>query len=375
MKHVKMISPIAIIFAMAMIFPSLSAAEEEGGGEAMIAALPVSVEAWVDARAAYKSYSFDAEGVDDVNQSDVYVRYAGVGFHAEPNPHLEAQLVFLFEEFFAEPDGDNFGMDEGWLKVKYGGAYVSAGKMFPAFTYEDTDGIEDPLTWHFGDCRKTAVELGYENSYVALSAAFFNGDFDLTDDLGNPEDEAIDDYVIHARLTPMTGDDGYLLDFGFSYLSDFAETELDFGNAFFMSPVYEDPVPGYSGHAAFIAPVGSSYEFGLEAVYIASGEFDELNYVDLDGDQSSVSLMHAELSLAGDGKWWIGAGYDQISGLDWLGANEADPSLTPTRYAAWNAFAGAVIFENASVALQVAYGEDDEGDTALETYGRLLIEF
>jgi hypothetical protein len=63
-----------------------------------------------------------------------------------------------------------------------------------------------------------------------------------------------------------------------------------------------------------------------------------------------------------------------MGGFDWLGANARDPALTPHRFESWGGYAGLVINENASLALQVMSGRDDEGDRLLESTFQLLVE-
>ncbi len=362
-----------IISALLFITIKADAVEPERQSKAVESAGRILVHAFIDSRVGYKDFDWASNAADDLLLSDVYARYAGVGFIFKPNQYVEGYFLALFEEFFADPGGDNFDMDEGWIKLQYCNAFLRIGKLYAPFAHESTFGVEDPLTWHFADTRKSGAELGYDNDYLFMSGTLINGEFDTVDSLGNPDDERIDDYVLHLHLHPLAMSDDYELEVGAGYLSDVTETGLDFGNEY-LSGDYTSNVAAVSYYLTFMVPVTDGLVLGFDSEYIESGKFKRKNYVDLDGDRTKISSANIEVALFGGERWWAGAQYAMMGGFDWLSANGRDLGLTPTRFFSWGGFGGINLNDNASVALQFMSGNDDEGDTLVETYFQVFLE-
>ncbi len=344
----------------------------------------LTMEGMIDARAVYKAFDVDAEDVDKLNTSDIQVRYAGLGAVIEPSDFVEGYILFLFEEFYGGREdapfayfgdgSENFDMDEGWLKLHYQGAYFRMGKGYLPFTHESTFAVKDPMTWYFGDCRHSLLEIGYEHDYGALSFGAFNGDFDNADEDGKPADDAIDDFVLHAHVNPLAGVEGYDLEIGGGYLSDITEAAV---GADFIDPNsnYETNVPGYSGYLHFEGEFSDNVGLGVELEYATSGRFDKENYVDASGEETAVSVVNAEVQVPFAHKHWIGAKYESISGLDWLNTAQYDKNFEPTEFSSYSGFAGTAILEPVTLAFQFTSGVDDESNTLTEVTFQTLLEF
>jgi hypothetical protein len=337
--------------------------------------LPVTINAWADSRAALKDRYWDGDVASDEHLSDIYVRYAGVGVTALPADGVEAYLEILFEEFFADPEGDGFNLDQAWIKLDRGGAFLRIGKMNFPFGHETTFAVEDPLTWYFSDCRRSGVEIGFSNDYLTVSGGAFNGDFDVVDDNGDPGDERVDDYALHLHFNPLAGSDRFDLEIGGGYISDITETELDFGNNFFTAgSLYRDPVAAGSGYIVMSADVGGYYSLALDAEYMESEKFSGKNYVDARGDETAISSANVELALFKGEKWWVGAQYAAMGGFDWLDAQAHDPALAPVWFESWGGFGGMAVSDSLTLATQVVNGWDSEGDTVIESWFQVLFE-
>jgi hypothetical protein len=353
----------------------------------------LSISGMVDARVVYKRFSTKAEGVDDVESSDIQTRYAGIGFEINPTDHIEAYVLFLFEEFYGgrescfpyHGDGsENFDMDEGWLKLNYSGGFLRMGKGYLPFTHETTFAVKDPLTWYYGDCRHTFGEIGYEHDYFATSLGVFNCDSDNRRLRGNAaadgeqelvlDDDTLDSYVFHAHVLPLAAFDDHELEIGLGIISDVTEGAI---GCEFIEPgsAYERDVPAYAGYLHYEGELTDTLGLGVELEYVASEKFAAQTYLDSAGDRTRLYVTNAELAAFLYDDYWIGLKHESIRGIDWLHTAQYDPEFKPRVFSSFGGFAGTDILEPVTLAFQFMAGSDDESNQLIEATFQTLLEF
>lgn len=171
----------------------------------------------------------------------------------------------------------------------------------------------------------------------------------------------------------MAGVEGQMLRLGGGYLSDIAETELDFGDDYFKTGSnYLAPVSAVAMYLAYRGRMADGYELGLIGEYIESRRFSERVYVDALGGKERIAATNAELALFGE-RFWVGGKYQKFSGFDWLFAQKRDPSLQAVWFESYGGFGGFKLNEFTSLGWQVMHGRDSAGDGLWETMGKLKL--
>ncbi len=344
----------------------------------------ISIEGMIDARVVYKAFDVNAKDVDALRTSDIQVRYAGLGAVIEPTDFIEAYMLFLFEEFYGGREdapfayfgdgSENFDMDEGWVKLHNNGAFFRIGKGYLPFTHETTFAVKDPLTWYYGDCRHTLAEIGYEHDIITLSVGAFNGNSDNADSHGEPGDDMIDGFVIHAHVNPLTRISGYSLEIGGGFINDLTEAAI---GSDFLDPNgnYENNVFGYSGYLHFEAEFTQNIGLGVEFEYASSGEFDRDNYVNAADEQTAIDAINAEVQAPFLKHYWIGGKYESIGGLDWMETAQYNSDFEPTAFHGYGGFAGTNVLKPVTLAFQFIRGVDNESNAMTELIFQTLLEF
>ena len=111
----------ALVVFCLLLFAGTAWAEETNWFEM------ISLYGIVDARAGYRTTSFETDGLDDVHVSDIYLYGAGLGAEAVLNEYLSGNIYFYFEEGFADDSMDTY-LDEATISLSYKGAFFEAGK-------------------------------------------------------------------------------------------------------------------------------------------------------------------------------------------------------------------------------------------------------
>ena len=341
----------------------------------------------IDARIGVRSFAPESDDFDTENASDIYVFNAGIGAEVQSNPYLSGTIFFLWEEEFG---GEDLGMDmdEGYITAQWKGLFGQIGKMYLPVGQFDTFAINDPLVLELAECRQSALGVGYSHDYFGASVWAFNGAFDNVDVDGEIADNAIDTVAARIDFSPLAFQDDYKLTVGGYFLSDAAETSLEFGNGLnqidpddvagsgdeFVQ--YETDVPLYGGFLNAELPFAESFGLGLAAEYVTTGEFDEKEYFDGSGEATALSAANLELAaLLLSGSIHFGPKFEMISGLDWLETQENDPDYEVTGYTQYGGFIGYDLWDHLHLGLQAMAGVDNEGNRLSEATFQTVLEF
>ncbi len=347
----------------------------------------VTLNGVVDARIGYRSFAPETDGLDSVNVGDIYAFNAGLGAEIAPNEFLSGTVFFLWEEEFG---GEDLGvdMDEGFVTAQWHGLYGRLGKTYLPVGQFDTFAVADPLVLELAECRQSALGAGYAHDFFEVSAWAFNGAFDNVDEDGEADDNSIDSFAARLDIKPLAFQEKYQLTVGGYYLSDATETSLEFGGA--LNAVdpdgaadsgdefvrYETDVPLYGGFLSAELPFTEAFGLGLIAEYVATGEFDEEEYVDDAGEATSLSAANVELAvLLLDGSLQLGPKFETISGLDWLDTQGNDPSYEVTDYTQYGGFVGYDPCDHLHLGLQAMSGADNEDNRLTDMQFQTAFEF
>jgi hypothetical protein len=221
--------------------------------------------------------------------TDIRLKTVQLGWYAKLNERFKGNLVLLWEEDDTEP----MDVDEGTITWKNGSSEITVGRLYPSFGTYDTSFIRDPLTLELGEIQETAIKIhtAPSDAYDA-SVSFANGNVEKKTSGG----DRIDDYCLRFDVNPKIGVDKSLT-FGFQYLSDIAETNVDLlGVADGPTQrVLEKVVGGYGANVSV-----TNGPWNLIGEYVgAAGRFDALNLdEDGDGEGDRPAAWNLELAYA-----------------------------------------------------------------------------
>ncbi|HPQ71235.1 MAG TPA: hypothetical protein PKW95_19065 [bacterium] len=357
----------ALIVLCLLLFAGSALAEETNWFEM------ISLFGIVDARAGYRTTSFETDGLDDVHVSDIYLYGAGLGAEAVLNEYLSGNIFFYFEEGFADDYMDTY-LDEATISLSYKGFMFEAGKKYLPVGFYGTFAVSDPLVLELTETWKTTMGLGYAMEYFGVSAWAFNGDYDNVDEDGEPADDAIDGYAARLDVYPLAFQDTHSLALGGYFLSDATETSLEMGNRLVGN--YESDVPLYGGYLNAEFVFSDFAGMGLVGEVAATGAFDKKNYLDYTGEETGITAVNVEAAaLLLGGTVQFGPKYESISGLDWLGTQGNDPDYEVTSFRQMGGFAGYDPWSQLHLGLEVMSGGDNEDNRQVSAFFQTAVEF
>ena len=383
-----LVAAIAAAFAMFFAVDAMADESESNWYDS------VTVFGYVDFRAEHHTLSFaDDAGVaeldddgeivpgtfDDsaITESDLYVYEAAIGVDVAPNDYVSALVTVAWDEFAFE-DGSELFVDEAMICLRYPWTvtpYAVLGRTYPPVGNYATFAISDGLLYTLTETRQTTVGLGASHPYFDASFWLFNGGVDRVDSDGEALDDVVDDWAARVDVFPLAFQEKHELAIGGYYLSDAAETSLEIGEM--IGGDYEDNVGLWGAYLYGVFPFTDMVGLGVNVEYASTGRFDEDNYVDAAGDETEITAFLGELAvLVWDQRVSVGARYEFITGIDWLGAvyNGTD-TYEPTRFDAVAPFASVSPLDFLRLAAEYRYGYDDEDNKESLFQFQALMEF
>jgi hypothetical protein len=205
----------------------------------------------------------------------------------------------------------------------------------------------------------------------------FNGEFDRVDRNGDPKRDLVDEFVARLDVYPLAFQEDHELAVGAYFLSDATETVLDAGNAYFAEGArYERSVPLWGVYLTLNAPFTEMFGLDLAGEFASTGRFGLDEMTTPRGRRASIWATNAEAALLIRRETFrVGARFEQVHGVDWLGTQGNDPSYEVTDYAAASGFAGATFWEDLRIDLQYRYGWDNEHNVDETVIFRTLLEW
>ncbi|MGD8387073.1 MAG: LbtU family siderophore porin [Desulfobacteraceae bacterium] len=297
----------------------------------------------VEVEAAYEDMDFADPNVEDTDASDISLATVELGVDADIAEHVQGHVLFLWEDGAGGVD-----VDEGFITIDGKDVvplYLNAGKLYVPFGSFESHFVSDPLTLEIGETNEHAVQVGFANDWMDLSAAVYNGDVNEIND----QDDHIDGFVGSAVLTLPEGlvpDLG--LRAGVSYISNIAESDGLEGET---PGVLRDDVGGLG---AFLSASYMERVF-FEAEYIAALDSFEAGELTFDnGRRAEPRAWNLELAFAPMEKLELGVRYE--------GSDDMNDFLPETQ------FGGVVsyeVFKYTTLSLEYLHGtfeNDDERD-------------
>ncbi|MCA1796342.1 MAG: LbtU family siderophore porin [Geobacteraceae bacterium] len=273
-----------------------------------------------------------AEGGDAT--SDLQLSTVELSADVDINENIAGHLTMLWED----DESDKVGVDQAVIflrhPVPFWSHYVtfSGGKMYLPFGKFNSSFISDPLTLELGESNNTAAVFGFRGDLVKLHIGAFNGDVDTHDD------DQIDSWVASLELSP-TG----RLNFGISYLSDLAESDIELVQD---ENLYRSSVAAggaYLSWQLWGVNLMAEYKTALENFspeMVGAGE-------DLTGEKPRA--WNVEMAWEPTGRWQMAVKAE--------GADDFQNDLK--RY---GAVVSRGLFRNTAVGVEYLYGEEDENE-------------
>jgi len=157
--------------------------------------------------------AYKAEDFDGTDTTDITLATVELGFDANVAEHVNAYLLFLYEEDETDPPE----LDEGIITLSFvTDAYVAAGKMYTPFGRFDTNMISDPLTLEVAETNETAIQLGFDNDRLSASLYVANGD-------SNKAGESDDEDLVFGVSAAYVKDE--VFEVGIGYVSNIADSD------------------------------------------------------------------------------------------------------------------------------------------------------
>ncbi len=255
----------------------------------------VSFHGLLEAEALYAK----ADGGD--GESDLSLATAQLSIEATLNEDVGGHLTLLYED----GESDAVNVDEAVISLSstrqaYGQSpSLHVGRMYLPFGMFNSSMINDPLTLELGETRNTAALFALKGERWTLKTGVFNGDTDMDGDNNN-----IDSWVVSLEVAA-----GENLNFGTSYISDLAESDIE---------LVKDPLlysSSVAGASVFLS--AQCGQFGFEAEYLAALENFDAALVtggeDLTGQRPEV--WNLELAWMPSDKLQVAARYEQAKGF------------------------------------------------------------
>jgi hypothetical protein len=323
----------------------------------------------------------DYEGADPEVEdvSDLCLTTVALMAEAELNEWVNAEAVFLYEDFTFEDHETTVEVEEAIVTIgnteEYP-VYCAAGKMYVPFGallthFPDDPLLEAPLTLLLGETLEKALLVGFEQAGFSVSAYGFNGD---VDEFG--EDNNIESYGVDANFS-FDDEAGFNLLVGGSYISNISDSD---GSTEALHEEYADleasalisgaGLKDYVGGAAGYVHVGFE-GFFVDGEYMAA--LDEF-------DTEETLTAGGTAEVKGQDKpavWNVEAGYNLDWGknleivLKYAGSDEAEALGYPeTRY---GLCLNQDLFEDVIVSLGYLYDEFDEDEPGEDRDSRNLV--
>ncbi len=207
-------------------------AEKKTAGLAEKITEKITISGLIEVEAAAEDVEFSDNTTDA--GSDLILATAQIGLGLKATEHISGDVIFLFEE-----DETDLEVDEAAINLTNDVLFGRFGRQYLPFGVFNSHFISDPLTLELGETRETALLAGYQRDHFNLSAFLFNGDAEKVG-----EEDHLRDWG--ASLTVTLLED---LEFGASYLSDLADTDVELLLLSKADNQYEHRVPGWSAYA------------------------------------------------------------------------------------------------------------------------------
>ncbi len=298
--------------------------EKRAAGRMSLIAERISISGLIELEAMYER--LDLKGGGDESSSDLVLATAQLGIGAEVTDHLAATLILLYEE-----DEAAVTVDEATLDYSRDNWSSRMGRQYLPFGAYPSHFLSSPLTNELGETQNTALLLGFEQEWFAVSAFLFNGPAGHTADVGH-----LNDWGVSVAATPVPG-----VEFGVSFLSDLADS----GAELVPGMNYAKRVPGWSAYG--IAALGP-----VEILGEVLGATTAFSAVDLDGDGDG----------SGDRPWaWnlevsteVGESVEVAARIEGSDEFTDQPELQYGACVSWSPW------ENVSTSLEILRGEFDD---------------
>ncbi len=293
----------------------------------------------------------EVSAIDDDNESSgdsssIDLATIELALEADINNYTKARLHLLWEENNTEPAE----VDEATItftlthKVE-----LTAGKTYLPFGVFHSHFITDPQTHALGEIREHALLLKYRATYFLFSAAIYDGEIDEHSDSNEIN------YVASIIVTPREW-----LEFGLSYNSDLADSDIEFTHAHRLDSSLEETV---SGTGAFINLMHK--QWGLNLEYLGANKGFNAADLDTDGDGKGDRPRAFNIELAY-------AATELISIAARLEGNKDFFDRPKRQYGACVTLA---LFKNVSASLEYLHGEYDAGAERNIISTQLAIKF
>ncbi|MBW2624003.1 MAG: LbtU family siderophore porin, partial [Deltaproteobacteria bacterium] len=171
--------------------------EDEMKGEGVLGKWTerITLSGAVEVEANYTNMNFNNPAVQDAAASDITLAKVELGVDADIVKHVQGHVLLLW----AEDDTEPVDLDEGFIildgldRIPF---FLDAGKQYVPFGYFESHFISNPITLELGETRESAIKVGFQNEWLELCAAVFNGDIDKTG-----QSDHVRSYVGRAVLT------------------------------------------------------------------------------------------------------------------------------------------------------------------------------
>jgi hypothetical protein len=313
----------------------------------------IKISGLVEVEAGYEDMTL-ASSVTDEDLSDITLATVELGVDVDIAKHVKGHVLLLWEEDDTEP----LDVDEAFITLDGQDVipfYLSVGKMYVPFGNFESHFISDPLTLELGETRESAMNIGYVNDRVEISAAIFNGDIDEADD-----DDHINGFVGTARLMmPENSLPGVDLTVGVSYISNIADSDGLEGEM--ANSSVDDSVAGFG---AFLN-ASLMDRFFFEAEYVGALDEFEAGELSFDGGQEfQPKTWNFEFAVA--------ATENLKAAIKCEGGEDLADFLPELQYGVAVAYD---LFKNMTLSLEYLYGEFENDDERDLLTTQLAIEF
>lgn len=314
----------------------------------------ITLSGLIEAEIGYEDMDYQDSALQDTHTGDITLSTAQLGIDAEISNHVQAHLLFLWEENETEP----VDLDEGFILFDGKDVlplYLNVGKMYVPFGNYESHFVSDPLTLELGETNRTALETGFVHDWIGIRAAVFNGDIDETND----NDDHIDNFVGSVMLNLPQGTSPDLsLTGGISYISNIAESDGLGGET---PGILKDQVEGLG---AFL---NASFKerFFFEGEYIGALDAFQAGELSFDGGRAAEpKAWNFELAFAATRALELAAKYE--------GGDELGDFLPEKQYGGAATY---VLFENTTLSLEFLRGEFENGDKRSLLTGQVAVGF
>ncbi len=290
--------------------------------------------------------AFDDDNEDYGDSSQIELATIELALEADINNYTRARLHLLWEENNTEPTE----IDEATITfASLHKVELTAGKTYLPFGVFHSHFITDPQTHELGEIREHALLLKYRATYFLFSAAIYDGEIDEHGDSNEIN------YVASIIVTPHEW-----LEFGLSYNSDLADSDIELTHAHRLDSSLEETV---SGAGAFINLTHKNWGLNLE--YIGANKGFNATDLDADGDGKGDRPRAYNIELA----------YAASERLNIAARLEGNKDFFDRPERQYGACVTLALFKNVSASLEYMHGEYDAGAERKIVSAQLAIKF